>query len=310
MSWKSFGACGTFDRTWLYRSRIRVFSVSNSALCVLPSGILKATLVTASSTAEVAVIPPTEAAAAAAAAAAGSSKAESGSKAAEPAAAPAVPPPLPPLPEGLGDIAEFFSDESSLPPPPLPPMPSAALAGFAHKESVMSNLSFGSGGTDEIEEAEVPLQYRALYDYQAAQADDLTLVQNEIVYVLVVRDDGWMQGLNTRGEVGFFPQTYVQVLDDMEDSGFAMPHIVEVPPCKDSSMGFTLKDGVPVSVEQVTPGSPAAEAGLRVGDLILEHNSEPCAEIGLSGLTHALFKSGPHAPHRLCVLSQPFALNE
>lgn len=84
------------------------------------------------------------------------------------------------------------------------------------------------------EEADVPLQYRALYQYDAAQDDDLSLqvvsvgtcadlklivVQDETIYVLVVRDDGWCLGMNKTGSMGYFPQSYVQMLED-QDQGY------------------------------------------------------------------------------------------
>lgn len=68
-------------------------------------------------------------------------------------------------------------------PPPLPPPPGIQL----DKEII------------DILEQEVPQQYRALYEFTPVQADDLFLSKNEIVYVVLARDDGWCQGMNVHG---------------------------------------------------------------------------------------------------------------
>jgi len=68
-------------------------------------------------------------------------------------------------------------------PPPLPPPPGLVL----DKDII------------DILEQEVPQQYRTLYEFTPVQSDDLFLCQNEIVYVVQARDDGWCQGMNVHG---------------------------------------------------------------------------------------------------------------
>lgn len=141
------------------------------------------------------------------------------------------PPPLPPPPV-LDD--EEFTDMELPPAPTMQPAMnvfngqrssgSGASAGFGRASTTTTtrsglfshgrNLSTASGLSatsdfDDLEQAEVPLQYKALYAYPKAQDDDLELNQDEHVYVLVVRDDGWCLGLNSKGNIGYFPQSYV-----------------------------------------------------------------------------------------------------
>ena len=37
--------------------------------------------------------------------------------------------------------------------------------------------------------------------------------QDEVILVLVERTDGWAQGMNAAGKVGFFPLSYVRELE-------------------------------------------------------------------------------------------------
>jgi hypothetical protein len=106
-----------------------------------------------------------------------------------------------------------------------------------------SLLSINSAKSDlsadeDFLESDIPPFYRAIYDYKATQDDDLSLKvccpagskiclaltlifiplslracqAGEVVYVLVVRDDGWCQGMNTKFILGYFPQSYVLFL--------------------------------------------------------------------------------------------------
>ena len=55
------------------------------------------------------------------------------------------------------------------------------------------------------------LRYRALYAYSARAADELTLREGDVVYVMERCDDGWYVGTSQRThEFGTFPGNYVQ----------------------------------------------------------------------------------------------------
>lgn len=51
----------------------------------------------------------------------------------------------------------------------------------------------------------------ALYDYDAEKPDELTLRENNVVYVLRKNDDGWYEGV-LNGCTGLFPGNYVQAI--------------------------------------------------------------------------------------------------
>lgn len=50
---------------------------------------------------------------------------------------------------------------------------------------------------------------RAIYDYSAENADELTLREGELVYVVRRNDDGWYEGV-LNGVTGLFPGNYVE----------------------------------------------------------------------------------------------------
>ena len=51
----------------------------------------------------------------------------------------------------------------------------------------------------------------AIYDYSAENADELTLHEDEIVYVVKKNDDGWYEGV-LNGVTGLFPGNYVETI--------------------------------------------------------------------------------------------------
>lgn len=50
---------------------------------------------------------------------------------------------------------------------------------------------------------------RVVYGYDAARADELTLVEDAIVYILRKNEDGWFEGI-LDGVTGMFPGNYVE----------------------------------------------------------------------------------------------------
>eukprot|EP00051_Salpingoeca_urceolata_P031622 m.12318 g.12318 ORF g.12318 m.12318 type:complete len:927 (-) comp4222_c0_seq1:246-3026(-) len=213
-------------------------------------------------------------------------------------------PGLPPAPAA----APLDDDDDDDAPPPLPPPPAI---GFPPPPSDMPELppaptvapSPGrslDAGLDE-DTGDVPQQYTALYDYDASQPDDISLKKGDIVYVLVVRDDGWCQGMDTKQQVGFFPNAYVQKVEDWRTTGFPMPKLISMPPSR-GDFGFRMSGSQPVRVDSVTPGSTADRCGLKPGALILELNAEPCGDLDVAGVTSLMLNAGPHAHMTICML--------
>ncbi|XP_049777311.1 drebrin-like protein [Schistocerca cancellata] len=60
---------------------------------------------------------------------------------------------------------------------------------------------------------DVGLRARALYDYQAADATEITFDPGDIITHIDQIDEGWWQGLGPDGTFGLFPANYVELID-------------------------------------------------------------------------------------------------
>lgn len=54
-------------------------------------------------------------------------------------------------------------------------------------------------------------KYRALYDYSAADDDEVSFLEDDLISEVTVIDDGWMEGRVERtGQYGMLPSNYVE----------------------------------------------------------------------------------------------------
>jgi cortactin len=86
------------------------------------------------------------------------------------------------------------------------PQTSALVAELKRKEQLAESPSKSSG-----------LMARTLYDYQAAEEDELTFDVDELITNIEKLDKGWYKGIITRNgqkQVGLFPANYVKLLND------------------------------------------------------------------------------------------------
>ncbi|XP_015600862.1 SH3 domain-containing kinase-binding protein 1 isoform X2 [Cephus cinctus] len=76
---------------------------------------------------------------------------------------------------------------------------------------------------------------RVLFPYEAANDDELTLVENEVITIISkdAPDKGWWKG-ELRGQVGLFPDNFVEILDPITDH-----HYQDQDSRHDSSHGST-----------------------------------------------------------------------
>ncbi|KAL4617492.1 sorting nexin-18 [Arapaima gigas] len=57
------------------------------------------------------------------------------------------------------------------------------------------------------------LHARALYDFKSENPGEVSVCENEIVTLYCEQDiEGWLEGVNSRGERGLFPASYVEIL--------------------------------------------------------------------------------------------------
>lgn len=173
--------------------------------------------------------------------------------------------------------------------PPPPPPPPAVGSPLKH-----------NGGIYNVPQDDIPKLHQALYDFAASQPDDLPLTKGEIIHCLVMRDDGWNQGINSRGQVGYYPQGYATFMPD-QTSPFPKARLVYSP--SGGLQGVTLFSGGPVIAFKVSPDCELSHGGLTEHDAILEVNGEPCADQDISTVTHMVMAAGPSL--RLCVLNIP-----
>lgn len=55
---------------------------------------------------------------------------------------------------------------------------------------------------------------RAVYPYQGNNADELVLEENEEITIISAVDADWVSAQNAKGEVGFVPAAYLEVIAD------------------------------------------------------------------------------------------------
>lgn len=57
----------------------------------------------------------------------------------------------------------------------------------------------------------IPVSCIALYNFEATDSDELTITEGEELEILERDAEGWCKGRNKGGQVGFFPESYVEV---------------------------------------------------------------------------------------------------
>uniref|UniRef100_A0A3B3T492 Sorting nexin n=1 Tax=Paramormyrops kingsleyae TaxID=1676925 RepID=A0A3B3T492_9TELE len=63
------------------------------------------------------------------------------------------------------------------------------------------------------------LRARALYDFNSENPGEISVKENEIVTLYCEQDiEGWLEGVNSRGERGLFPASYVEILKNTAPS--------------------------------------------------------------------------------------------
>ena len=72
-----------------------------------------------------------------------------------------------------------------------------------------------SSSDDEMSEADnssAKKMATVLYSFQATTEEDISIVEGEIVEIKEEEDNGWCWGVNLKGDEGYFPSSYVQLV--------------------------------------------------------------------------------------------------
>lgn len=180
-----------------------------------------------------------------------------------PAAPPAPPaPPTPPAAAAVSAPEEAEEEAPAAPPaPPSPPAPTEADVGGAAEQLESTHLSAVSAGSNS------GLRGRVAWAYEAAEDNELTLVEGAIISHIEQIDEGWWSGVDEHGQEGLFPASYVELIEgEAEPEEEAAPPAPPAPPAAAASETEEQDDqGIPPPpppppAPPVAPAAPAAPA--------------------------------------------------
>ncbi|KAM4719864.1 sorting nexin-18-like [Anableps anableps] len=84
------------------------------------------------------------------------------------------------------------------------------------------------------------LKAKVLYDFHAENPGEISIGENELVTLFSEEElEGWLEGENSRGEVGLFPASYVDIIRDQitssaSNNGFSSPKTITQSPTHSS----------------------------------------------------------------------------
>ncbi|GHJ89082.1 hypothetical protein NliqN6_5484 [Naganishia liquefaciens] len=149
-------------------------------------------------------------------------------------APPAPPPPAPfrppaaPAPKAEEPAVEEEDAPPPPPPPPPPPtMPEQEDPAIAQLHKMQENLRLDESGIPAAPPAppvpvatrpnvavkDAGIQAKAEYDYEAAEENEVSFQENDILTQIEQTDADWWTGTNPQGQRGLFPANYVTLLE-------------------------------------------------------------------------------------------------
>ncbi|KAG2057588.1 hypothetical protein BDR06DRAFT_951787 [Suillus hirtellus] len=103
------------------------------------------------------------------------------------------------FPANYVEIVEQSEEDALPPPPPPPPSPPAPAALPAPEPE------------PEVSAADEGIVAVALYDYEASEDNEISFVVGDKIVEIEAIGEGWWQGKNPQGDIGMFPENYVEL---------------------------------------------------------------------------------------------------
>ncbi|UTT88876.1 hypothetical protein NDA17_001809 [Ustilago hordei] len=127
-------------------------------------------------------------------------------------AAPAAPP-APPAPPAQPEAQKEEEEAPRAPPaPPAPPAVPAAADPVQETSKQLESTHMSSTGASASEGG--GLRGRVAWPYEAAEDNEITLVEGAIISNIEQIDEGWWSGVDEKGQEGLFPASYVEIIED------------------------------------------------------------------------------------------------
>jgi len=113
---------------------------------------------------------------------------------------------------------------------PLPTIPAASLDKVIPHEEDLPEEEPSRERTQQAGGGAGGRRATVLYDYEAAEDNEISLVEGQVVTDIDMVDDDWWAGRNSGGETGLFPSNYVELMEgEAEEAHHEEPAAPSIP---------------------------------------------------------------------------------
>lgn len=106
-----------------------------------------------------------------------------------------------------GGLAAAQEDDDAPPPPPAPPAPPMPSHGTNDVSEVTQNMQSAKLDTTTTPSSNVGQQAVAVYEYSAAEDNEISFAEGDTITGIQQVDEGWWSGIAPNGQEGLFPAT-------------------------------------------------------------------------------------------------------
>ncbi|KAI5449642.1 actin binding protein, variant 2 [Naganishia albida] len=205
-------------------------------------------------------------------------------------APPAPPPPAPFRPPAVPappvePEEEAPSSPPPPPPPPPPPMPHEEDPAIEELHKMQANLRLDESGAPaapaappvptatrpvvDVKKEDAGVRAKAEYEYEAAEDNEVSFQEGEILTQIEQTDADWWTGTNSHGQRGLFPANYVTLLEDEIEAAPPAPPAPPPMPARQESAAATPK-GKWAIAQYDYDAAEDNEISMREGEHILE----------------------------------------